>query len=159
MEKKIIPLYMPPHSSHILQPLDVSCFSPLKHFYKQKVGELAQNGVTSVKKDDFLYLYPAAHQKALTSFNIKSGFAATGLVPFCPERVLLNFSKTSTPPSTADSSQTNQSNGVGKTPINIHGLEKQKKKFGFLRIQMFLPLGYRWLKRRRKKVMKYVCTV
>ena len=27
MEKKIIPLYMPPHSSHLLQPLDVSCFA------------------------------------------------------------------------------------------------------------------------------------
>ena len=26
-ERNIIPLYMPPHSSHILQPLDVGCFS------------------------------------------------------------------------------------------------------------------------------------
>ena len=37
MEKKIIPLYMPPHSSHLLQPLDVSCFAPLKHLYGQRV--------------------------------------------------------------------------------------------------------------------------
>ena len=24
---------MPPHSSHLLQPLDVGCFAPLKHAY------------------------------------------------------------------------------------------------------------------------------
>ncbi|KAF1924141.1 CENP-B protein, partial [Didymella exigua CBS 183.55] len=32
-EKKIITLCMPPHSSHLLQPLDVACFSPLKRLY------------------------------------------------------------------------------------------------------------------------------
>jgi len=32
-ERKIITLCMPPHSSHILQPLDVSCFAPLKLSY------------------------------------------------------------------------------------------------------------------------------
>ena len=37
MERRIIPLYMPSHSSHILQSLDVSCFSPLKHLYGQRV--------------------------------------------------------------------------------------------------------------------------
>ncbi|EFQ89076.1 hypothetical protein PTT_14797 [Pyrenophora teres f. teres 0-1] len=29
-ENKIITLYMPPYSSHLLQPLNVGCFSPLK---------------------------------------------------------------------------------------------------------------------------------
>jgi hypothetical protein len=37
IENSIISLYIPPHSSHLLQPLDVSCFSPLKHAYKQEV--------------------------------------------------------------------------------------------------------------------------
>ena len=133
MEKKIIPLYMPPHSSHLLQPLDVSCFSPLKHFYKQKVEELVQKRVNSIKKEDFLYIYPAAYQKALSSLNIKSGFAATGLIPFSPERVLSKFpkTKTPTPPSTANSNQSSQSFGIGITPANIHQLEKQKKKIQF----------------------------
>jgi hypothetical protein len=36
-ENLIIPLYMPPHFSHLLQPLDVSYFSPLKRVYKQEV--------------------------------------------------------------------------------------------------------------------------
>ena len=30
-ERKIVPLYMP-HSFNVLQPLDISCFVPLKHY-------------------------------------------------------------------------------------------------------------------------------
>ena len=59
MKKNIIPICMPPHSSHLLQPLDVSCFSLLKPFYTQKVGELAQKSINSIKKVDFLYIYPS----------------------------------------------------------------------------------------------------
>lgn len=36
-ESDIIPIYMPVHSSHLLQPLDVSCFSPLKRAYGRLV--------------------------------------------------------------------------------------------------------------------------
>ena len=36
-DHSIITLCMPPHSSHLLQPLDVSCFSPLKRSYGQQV--------------------------------------------------------------------------------------------------------------------------
>ena len=34
-DNKIITLCMPPHSSHILQPLDVACFVPLKKVYSR----------------------------------------------------------------------------------------------------------------------------
>ena len=36
-ESKIIALCMPPHASHILQPLDVGCFAPLKQAYKNEI--------------------------------------------------------------------------------------------------------------------------
>ena len=36
-ENKIITLCMPPHSSHILQPLDVGCFAPLKRAYSKEI--------------------------------------------------------------------------------------------------------------------------
>jgi hypothetical protein len=38
-QHKIIPICMPVHSSHLLQPLDVGCFSILKHSY----GRLIEN--------------------------------------------------------------------------------------------------------------------
>ena len=61
--------------SCFLQPLDVSCFSPLKHLYGQRVQELIQKRIYSIKKEDFLYIYPAVHQQALSSSNIKIGFS------------------------------------------------------------------------------------
>ncbi|KAK1916402.1 hypothetical protein P3342_004221 [Pyrenophora teres f. teres] len=56
-ENKIITLCMPPHTSHLLQPLDVSCFSPLKRAYGREVAELARQGVYHVDKIDFLAAY------------------------------------------------------------------------------------------------------
>ena len=128
MERKIIPLYMPPHSSHLLQPLDVSCFAPLKHLYGQRVQEEMQKGIHSVGKEDFIHIYPAVHKQALSSSNIQSGFEATGLVPLSSGRVLSKLQKTPTPPSTSHSNQSTQSFGIGKTPANLHQLEHQKKK-------------------------------
>ena len=94
---------MSPYSSHLLQPLDVSCFAPLKHLYGQRVQEKIQKGVYSIGKEDFIYIYPAVHQQALSLLNIQSGFAATSLVPLSPERVLLKLYKTPTPSSTSHS--------------------------------------------------------
>ena len=57
IENKIITLCMPPHTSHLLQPLDVSCYSPLKRAYGREVEELARHGVYHVDKIDFLTAY------------------------------------------------------------------------------------------------------
>ena len=38
LEEKIIVLQMPAHSSHLLQPLDVGCFSPLKRAYGNEIS-------------------------------------------------------------------------------------------------------------------------
>jgi DDE superfamily endonuclease len=34
-------VFLPPHSSHVLQPLDLSCFSPTKTRYRSQITELA----------------------------------------------------------------------------------------------------------------------
>ena len=57
IENQIILLYMPPHSSHILQPLDVSCFAFLKQLYRQLVENQVQCSVNHVNKLDFFSLY------------------------------------------------------------------------------------------------------
>jgi hypothetical protein len=38
----IVAIYMPPHSSHLLQPLDVHCFGPLKKAYGKLVEQKCQ---------------------------------------------------------------------------------------------------------------------
>jgi len=133
MERKIIPLYMPPHSSHLLQPLDISCFAPLKHYYGQKIREMAQNGIHAIDKMDFLSIYTKVHGQAFSETNILSAFAAAGLIPLKPERVLAKLNiKTPTPPS---SSSSNQSFYLGKTPANLYQLNQQKKQIQDLQKQ------------------------
>ena len=53
----IIILCMPPHSSHILQPLDVGCFVVLKRLYGQAIEAQIRVGINHIDKDDFLTLY------------------------------------------------------------------------------------------------------
>ncbi|KJZ68588.1 hypothetical protein HIM_12021 [Hirsutella minnesotensis 3608] len=84
----IVVLLMPAHSSHILQPLDVGCFSPLKTIYGRKVQEKMLAGTHHIDKQDFLPIYLEARRQALSPSNIRSGFLATGLFPFNPDRVL-----------------------------------------------------------------------
>jgi hypothetical protein len=87
-ENKIITLCMLAHTSHLLQPLDVGCFSPLEVIYGHEVTELACQGIFHVDKIDFLWIYTKIRSTVLSDQNIKAGFQATGLMPFSPERVL-----------------------------------------------------------------------
>jgi DDE superfamily endonuclease len=100
-EHNIITLCMPSHSSHLLQPLDVGCFAVLKRVYGQQVQSLMRNGVNHIDKQDFLQAYHDAHNKTMTFANIQSSFAATGVLPYDPDRVLIKLNtqlRTPSPP-------------------------------------------------------------
>lgn len=100
-DRNIITLCMPPHSSHLLQPLDISCFAVLKRSYGRQIEDLMRVGVSHINKSDFLPAYLTARIESLTSNIIRSGFTAAGLVPYDPERVLSKLNtqlRTPTPP-------------------------------------------------------------
>jgi hypothetical protein len=79
---------MPPHSSYILQLLDVGCFSVLKRSYGYLVEQKMRLSVNYINKQEFLPLYQQARAEALHESNLRSSFAAIGLVPYEPDRVL-----------------------------------------------------------------------
>jgi hypothetical protein len=81
---------MPPHLSHLLQPLDVGCFSVLKRLYGRLIEGYVRNGLNYIDRLDFLQAFYAVYRGSMSLANIQSSFAATGLVPYDPERV---FSK------------------------------------------------------------------
>jgi hypothetical protein len=87
-EHNIITLCMPPYSSHLLQPLDVGCFSPLKKAYSRQIEELMRQQITYITKEDFIPAFRAAFQTSLTESNIQGGFRGAGIVLFDPERVI-----------------------------------------------------------------------
>jgi hypothetical protein len=104
-EHKIIVLCMPSHSSHLLQPLDVGCFSPLKWAYGNEISSWARYSTHQVKKTTFLLAFKIAFDKAITKDNILASFRGAGLVPHDPERVLSKLNvvlRTLTPPPPED---------------------------------------------------------
>jgi 4-hydroxybenzoate polyprenyltransferase len=75
-------LFLPPHSSHVLQPLDLSVFSPLKNAYRKQLGFLSLlTDSTPLGKRNFLLCYRKARIDSLTATNIKAGWQASGLWP------------------------------------------------------------------------------
>lgn len=84
-------LYLPAHSSHVLQPLDMSFFSPLKTAYRQGLQDLVLlRGPVPFNKRDFLKAYNRARRVAGTSRIIRAGWVATGLWPINVEKPLSN---------------------------------------------------------------------
>ena len=90
---RILLAVYPPHSTHRLQPLDISLFSPLATFYSQELNQFTLNseGFSRLTKRDFFRLFWAAYSKAFVAKNIQSGWEKTGLHPFKPEVVLDKF--------------------------------------------------------------------
>jgi hypothetical protein len=98
-ENNIITLCMPPHSSHLLQPLEIGCFGPLKKAYGREIEQLIRRSIIHISKTEFFPAFYTAFQAAMTEQNIKGGFEGAGLVPFNPEYV----GKSGDPPSLQDS--------------------------------------------------------
>jgi hypothetical protein len=90
-EEKIIVLCMPSYSSHLLQLLDVGCFSPLKQAYSDEINSLARYSTKKIKKEAFLPAFKAAFKKLMTKENICAGFRSAGLVLHNLEAVILKL--------------------------------------------------------------------
>lgn len=121
-ENNIIALCMPPHSSHLLQPLDVVCYSLLKRLYGDEISALARSRVYYITKETFLTAFKAAFKKAFTQENVCAGFRGAGLVPYNPEAVLSKLDvrlRTPTPPAPGTVEW------EAKTPRNASEIEAQ----------------------------------
>jgi hypothetical protein len=115
---------MPSHSSHILQPLDVVCFSPLKRKYSQRVRDLARRRVFHINKEGFLPAFKDAFFDVFTEENCRKAFEASGLVPINTQVVLDRLEvRLRTPPPPLLLETLWQS----KTPSNTHKFGSQSK--------------------------------
>jgi hypothetical protein len=117
-ENNIYTLCMPPHSSHLLQPLDVGCFLSLKRAYSHEIEALIRHHINHITKLEFLPAFKAAFEQSFTSANICSAFRGTGLVPLQPDVVLSKLDvqlRTPTP----------EAPWEAKTPSNVRELDAQ----------------------------------
>ncbi|KAM5526783.1 transposase [Fusarium oxysporum f. sp. phaseoli] len=95
---------MPAYTSHLLQPLDVRCFRPLKKAYSREIEFLIRCSITHISKTEFFPAFYAAFKATFTENNIQGGFKGVRLSPFGPENVIskLNMQlQTLTPPEEA----------------------------------------------------------
>lgn len=87
-EHKNFTIYILPHRLYLSQPLDVSCFASLKRVYGRQIEQLMRAELNHIDKADFLTAYSRARIEAITPNIARSGFKATGLVPYDPDRLL-----------------------------------------------------------------------
>lgn len=89
-ENNIRFILLPPNSTHMTQPLDVSVFRPVKGAWREILRAWKKHNKGVIRKDIFPRLLNQALIKinAANSKNITSGFEATGLVPVNRHKVL-----------------------------------------------------------------------
>jgi hypothetical protein len=113
MDNKIVLLILPPHTSHMTQPLDVGVFGPLKKVMAAKIAPLISTGISRIQKVEWLSAFAQAHAQVFNAQNIQGGFRGTGIVPFDPLKVHGRLPQRSPTPI-----QTRQSTPSIDTPFN-----------------------------------------
>ena len=76
---------LPPNTTHFLQPLDVAVFSPLKTAWRRQLTDYKRDTLNkSLLKKHFSEQFKTLCS-SISADNVKSGFRATGLIPYNPE--------------------------------------------------------------------------
>ena len=81
-EEGIIMFCLPPHTTHVAQPLDVSFFGPLKKNWSKVCQFMSENPGKVVTKFNFSSLFAKAWYLTIRPDLIVSGFRKVGVCPF-----------------------------------------------------------------------------
>jgi hypothetical protein len=87
-QKKILVFFLRPHTTHILQPLDVSVFQPYKHWHGVQIALASSLGLSNATKTLFLDRLAEIRRQTFKSNTIRAGWKHTGLFPYNPSIVL-----------------------------------------------------------------------
>jgi len=103
LSEKIILYCLPPHTTHRLQPLDVSVFRPYKHHYQKELTRRFERHEYGISKANFYEVLMTAHRAAFLVLNIQSRFCITGLYPTNRSIIIQKIQTLQTRPSTSSS--------------------------------------------------------
>jgi DDE superfamily endonuclease len=128
----IIPLCLPAHITHIMQPLDVRCFQPWKHYHSEAIDQVIRTGAKSFEKADFLTALAGVRESTFKESTVKSAWRATGLIPYNPQVVLDQLqqiknkaNRRATRPLTPDQDVTVAQSYVPTKASEVHVLARQ----------------------------------
>lgn len=137
-DKGIILIALLPNSTHIMQPMDVAVFRPLKTAWKNAVHDWRmQNNGNRLGRDDFAPLLSTCIE-AVTVETVQQGFRACGLYPFNPNAPDYQRLVASTNKSTNDlTSAAGNSNVPLKSTVDNEFLQKFNEHLGPLKVESF----------------------
>jgi hypothetical protein len=116
---------MPPHSFHLLQPLNIKCFSILKRAYNKEIEKIIRNRITRITKPDFFIAFHTAFYFAFTPENVRGGFRGARLVPLDPQKVIFQLDIKLRTPTPTRSPFFNADPWISKTPLNANEASQQ----------------------------------
>ena len=92
-QNKILLCILPPHSTHTLQPLDVTMFKPLSTAYSAELTNHLHKsqGLAPITKGDFFPLFWSAWKASFKESIILTSFKSTGISPPNPTPILDRF--------------------------------------------------------------------
>lgn len=133
---ELIALY--PNATHIIQPLDVALFRPLKASYaKEHRKYKIENNVIDFKKWMFASVLEKALEAVDFSKTIQSGFRATGLYPFNPNAINYDvLNKNTKNKNCSEACTSNNSEGIREIDSN---LQRQVEFLQILENQIIPP--------------------
>jgi len=89
----IIILLLPPHSTHLTQPLDLVCFAIEKHYHGKAIDDYVRHGKDAFTKMTFLQVLQQIRKLSFTKGNIFSAFRRAGIIPLNPDIVIEGLNK------------------------------------------------------------------
>jgi hypothetical protein len=125
---RILILALPPHSTHLMQPLDVRVFQSLKGAHSRVVEEAVRAGETTFPKPAFMKHFHKIRMKGLKEHTIKSAWRKCGLVPFNPNVVLSKITELEVEPRPMTPEKTPaMSSPLRRTPRTVPQFAKGSK--------------------------------
>lgn len=130
----IIPFGLPPNLTHLLQPLDVVVFQPLKHYHAKALDVMVRDGLVNITKLEFLSCIQEVRKQAFKESTILSAFRKTGIWPFNPQLVIRileerQAKRTPSPPRTREDQPTEAlMSSPFTTPLTLRQMNKVADK-------------------------------
>lgn len=85
----VLMLCFPPHTTHLLQPMDNGPNITLKNAFKDESNKRMRKMKRRLKNEDFGKVFKQAWERTCSQMTMKSGFVKTGLWPVNPAKMLI----------------------------------------------------------------------
>ncbi len=130
-QHKIVPFCLRPHSTQLLQPLDVVLFYSCKKAHRDVPNEAMRSCSTNFNKIEFLYALKGMNERAFRDTSIGSSFRRNEIYPLnpgiVPDQLPSDRPVTPEPPTQEQSSEATDGN-TPSTPMSCRALKRYADK-------------------------------